>query len=162
MPTKRKGASKHRHSRRSRRHSRRRRSVRGGMFRFKQSEPSLPTLVTSHTGTHVENMRFKFIGKQIRTDLLLFTGNIQMIDGEIHYMPGGFVLWRGDDEARKPKGWYYVTKFDSDNMPLGLATRVENPDNGKIMMDDKGNIIYERFDYGRYDVVPGPGHPWLY
>ena len=169
MPTKRKGASKHRHSRR-------RRSVRGAgklsnifnKFTSNKSNKSslsgITKLEPSHSKTHVENMRFKFIGYQIppRTDLLLYTGNIRMEKGKMHYMPGGFVLWRGDDEARKPKGWYYVTKFDSDNMPLGLATRVENPDNGKIMMDDKDNIIDERFDYGRYDVVPGPGHTLLY
>jgi hypothetical protein len=128
------------------------------MFR---SNPSFLKLEPSHTETRVD-IPFKFIGKQIRTDLLRYIGNIQMIDEEIHYMPGGFVLWRGDsDNSQSRGGWYQVTEFDSDNMPLGLATHVDNPHDKNIMMDDKGNIIYERFDYGRYDVVPGPGHPLL-
>jgi len=149
MPTKRKGASKHRQSRRSRRHSRRRRSVRGGMFSRSKSFP-----------THVENEPFKLIGQNTPSDLLLYTG---MKDGTGKYMPGGFVFWRGDPEANINSGWYQVQNFDETNMPLGLAYLVESNDAGPIIGPDGHPRVVKHQSHviGRDDPAtarpPGPG-----
>lgn len=147
MPTKRKGASKHRQSRRSR-HSRRhrhsRRSVRGGMF-GRNKPTMLPTLEPSHSG--IRNMPFKLIGRKTPSDLLMFTGNIQMKDGNAHYMPNGFVLWRGDEIAYKPSGWYQVKQFDRiTNMPIGRAYRVDSPENPVRIKDASGGDVFEVFN----------------
>jgi hypothetical protein len=169
MPTKRKGASKHRQSRRSRRHSRR--SVRGaGKFpKFKESIKSFKsrlsmfkkkptmTLKPSHSGTYVVNRPFQLIGKNAdserHTNLLKYTG---MIDGMGKYMPGGFVYWRGDDEARKPHAWYEVKEFD-DNMPVGEAYRVSSPDNPVRIKDTRGDDEYEVF---HFVAKSGPALDW--
>ena len=173
MPTKRKGASKHRQSRRSRRHSRR--SVRGaGKSTSSMKKPSsmksmnsslrgITKLEPSHAVNYVKNMPFKLIGIGKRSDLQLFTGNFQMKDGNAHYLPGGFVFWRGDDEARKIGGWYQVKKFDPiTNMPEGPAYRVESNEDGPIIgtngrptiVDEEGHVI------GSPDTphLPGFGH----
>jgi hypothetical protein len=146
MPTKRKGASKHRHSRRSRRHSRR--SVRGGMFSSKPSFPTKP----SHSRT-VKNMPFKLIGKKTPSDLQWFTGNIQTKDGNEHYMPGGFVFWRGDEDSHKNSGWFQVKNFDENNMPIGMAYRVHSPENPVRIGDD--------FEIFHFVANAGPQIPWI-
>ena len=156
MPTKRKGASKHRQSRRSR-HSRRhrhsRRSVRGGMF-GRNKPTMLPTLEPSHSGIKklpselMPLSTFQLIGQkktQTPSDLLYFTGDFQMKDGNAHYMPNGFVFWRGNPEASKPPGWYQVLEFDEFNMPKGRAYRVDRPENPVMIKDVRGDYDFEVF-----------------
>jgi len=172
MPTKRKGASKHRQSRRSRRHSRR--SVRGAgklsnIFKFKSNKsslsgitnPSFPTLEPSHAGTRVE-VPFEFIGDPIRTDLLRYTGYIQMKDGKKHYMPGGFVLWGGDNTSSKIGGWFQVKKFNPiTNMPEGRAYRVRSPETPPVRIKDSSG----RDDFEVFDLVAkssGVAPAWIY
>jgi hypothetical protein len=159
MPTKRKGASKHRQSRRSRRHSRR--NVRGaGKFKdFKESiksglynisnmfkKKSTMTLEPYQNITRVSDETFTLIGKyadsKMHTDLLKYTG---MKDGN-HYMPGGFVYWGGNPEASKPDGWYQVKKFDpTTNMPIGRAYHVRSPENPVMIKDARGDYDFEVF-----------------
>lgn len=175
MPTKRKGASKHRQSRRSRRHSRRhrhsRRSVRGGMFRswFKLTEPSLSD---ESTPTDKDGVPFEFIGSPVEVEKLNekyknritkkphFERYIGKIAPNGHYMPG-FVLWtQGDVENRTSPGWYEVTEFNEFNEPMGEARGIiRNVDvDGTV----DGTWTYMRNAIGEiatYPIgIPSPAH----
>jgi hypothetical protein len=114
----------------------------------KPSFPSFPTLEPSHAVNYVKNMPFKLLGIGQRSDLQSFTGNFQMKDGNAHYMPGGFVFWRGDDEAHIESGWFQVKKFDPiTNMPEGQAYRVHSPDNPVRIKDTRGHDDFETFNF---------------
>ncbi len=92
---------------------------------------------------------FELIGRTTPSDLHFFTGNIQKKDGNVHYLPNGFVYWSGDPEARMGDGWFLVKKFNQEtNMPVGLAYRVLSNENGPIfenghprIVDDEGYVI---------------------
>ena len=112
-------------------------------------------LEPSHAVNYVKNMPFKLIGIGKRSDLQLFTGNFQMKDGNAHYLPGGFVFWRGDDEARKIGGWYQVKKFDPiTNMPEGPAYRVHSPENPVRIKDASDRDDFEVFNHPPVESGP--------
>jgi len=79
----------------------------------------------------------------------------QMKDGNAHYLPGGFVFWRGDDEARKIGGWYQVKKFDPiTNMPEGPAYRVHSPENPVRIKDASDRDDFEVFNHPPVESGP--------
>ena len=172
MPTKRKGASKHRQSRRSRRHSRR--SVRGaGKKASRQSNGSTihKTIAKTHPKKVVEStsengVPFEFIGspaeveklkekyKNRRTNKPHFETYIGKIAPNGHYMPG-FVLWtQGDVENSTSPGWYEVTEFNEFNEPMGEARGIIHNVNGTwtYMRNAIGEIA-------TYPIgIPSPAH----
>lgn len=170
MPTKRKGASKHRHSRRSRRHSRRhrhsRRSVRGGMFKWTTYKPSLSPSHES-TPTPKDGVSFEFIGSPAKVKELndtyknrtrnepYFKTYIGRIAPNGQYMPGGYVYWtRGDEDSKTPPGWYEVTSFNKFNEPMGEARGIIHNADGAwtYIRDATGEIV-------TYPIgIPSPAH----
>ena len=90
-------------------------------------------------------------------------GKIQMKNGNTHYMPGGFVFWRGDEDAHIEDGWFLVKKINPEtNMPLGDAYRVESNEDGPIIGPDGNPTVVDKEGHviGSPDTphLPGFGH----